>query len=186
MKKLMKFSSAVLVLASVFVSSSSLARSNNSFEAYVPKGHEVVKSIEADVNSDGLLDILLITQPATDKRANRLFQILNSTGKGYKVYQNTELIPCEKCGGPSEEPTLREITISRSAFSVKIYYGGIRNGFLKTFDFRYASKHRNWYLQRVDSEVFDRLKNEGKTQVQQKKYTAYRKDTRFEKVNKYR
>jgi hypothetical protein len=115
-------------------------------QAFVPSGYSVLASQVADLNADGLLDVVLVSEQSDDPHSPRLLQVLQNTGKSYKVYQNTQLIPCNKCGGPSEEPTFRKLKVGSKKFSVQVYWGGIKNGYLKTLSFAYSPTHKDWLL----------------------------------------
>ena len=90
------------------------------FQKYVTANQQILFSSEADLNADGLMDAILVTESKTDPKTVRNLQILRNTGKGYQIHQNSKLIPCKSCGGPSEEPTLRNIQTHQNGFSVRL------------------------------------------------------------------
>lgn len=152
-------------------------------QTFVPIGHTVLAYQAADLNADGRQDGVLITEPVDDPRAPRLLQILENTAVGYKAYQNTQLIPCAKCGGPSEEPTFRALKVTRKSFSVQVYWGGIKNGYLKTLRFEYRPSRQYWFLQGTNLTRFDTAHQQDE-QYATKHHRTYSPKTglRFERV----
>ena len=123
---------------------------------FIPDRHQVVQSIWGDFNRDGQKDVLIVSEDRTAPQTPRLFQLINGVStQSPKVRQNAQLIPCSKCGGPSEEPTLRYIKETKKGFEVQIYWGGIKNGYLKTLYFDYQPKKKNWFVRATQTTRFD-------------------------------
>lgn len=123
---------------------------------FIPDRHQVVQSIWGDFNRDGQKDVLIVSEDRTAPQTPRLFQLINGVStQSPKVRQNAQLIPCSKCGGPSEEPTLRYIKETKKGFEVQIYWGGVKNGYLKTLYFDYQPKKNNWFVRATQTTRFD-------------------------------
>lgn len=147
---------------------------------FIPERHQVVQSLWGDFNRDGQKDVLIVSEDRTTPQSPRLFQLIDGvSAQSPKVRQNTLLIPCSKCGGPSEEPTLRYIKKTKKGFEVQIYWGGIKNGYLKTLYFDYQPKKKNWFVRATQTTRFD-------NDHQQDKQYAVTRSKRYSKTHQLR
>ncbi|MDO4641822.1 MAG: hypothetical protein Q4A84_09040 [Neisseria sp.] len=179
MKKLMFI---LLNITSAFVFADTNA---DIVQQYIPREHKILFLSEKDVSGDGLVDILLVTESIENPKEGRIFQILKKTSKSYQVFLNSGIIPCKQCGGPSEEPTLRALKSYKNGFHLQIFYGGIKNSFIKNFDFIYSAKNHNWFLNEYSSEKIDNIEIGKKPIPKHKQFSGYKKSRRFDLINKY-
>lgn len=150
-------------------------------EAFLPSDHQVLISKYKDINNDGFGDLLLISENIQAPREARLFQIIEGTAAGFKVHQNSFLIPCAKCGGPSEEPTFRSLKTSKMGFELQVYRGGIKNGYLTTLTFKFVPKRKDWFISKdVTIRFDDDHKQDSKYAVKRGKNYSTKNRIRFE------
>jgi hypothetical protein len=127
----------------------------------VAQGESVLAYERADLNGDGLPDVVFIVEPRKrgDDRANEevprtlKIAVRSANGSLRVVKQNDKVAFCEACGGMFGDP-FAGLEASTKTFTVRHYGGsGWRWTFASTFD--YSRRDATWQLVEVDTSAFN-------------------------------
>jgi len=111
-----------------------------------------------DLDGDGDQDVLLVLQKkAQAESAPRGLMILRATENGSfeNVIESPNAILCQSCGGTMGDP-LSDIEIHAGGF-VLSFEGGSRELWSRAYTFAYSKAAGDWYLERIDRKVLDRI-----------------------------
>jgi hypothetical protein len=125
------------------------------------KGESVLAYERADLNGDGLPDVVFIVEPAKQKDNERASEevprtlkiaVRSANGSLRVVKQNDKVAFCEACGGMFGDP-FAGLEASAKTFTVRNYGGsGWRWMFASTFN--YSRRDATWQLVEVDTSSF--------------------------------
>lgn len=129
--------------------------------AYVPTSHTILDKYEADLNQDGMQDIILVLarkdeneDGRTDEDTRRTLIILMKTREAYaKLVDSDRIVYCKWCGGMMGDPYLG-ITIKPPYFTVE-HYGGAADRWRQYITFRYVKDRRNFLLHKLATDSFN-------------------------------
>lgn len=138
----------------------------------------------ADLNGDGLEDIVFIVETQVDKAKgqddddeNRVLKIaLRLPDNSLKVVKsNDKVVLCAKCGGVFGDP-FSGLAASKSTFSVH-HYGGSGWRWSNTYKFAYSRKDATWQLVEVNESSFHA------SEPDKQKNKTYRPPKNFGKID---
>jgi hypothetical protein len=128
----------------------------------VAKGESVLAYESADLNGDGLGDIVFIVEPLQSARgkqedeeeATRTLKIAirSSNGLLKVVKENSMVVLCEGCGGVFGDP-FAGLSAATNTFSVN-HYGGSGWRWSTMAKFNYSRRDATWQLVEVDESSF--------------------------------
>jgi hypothetical protein len=131
-------------------------------KAFVEPGATALWLESADLNGDGTLDFILVTEnvmkaESDDARDDRQLLILvrGADGKLTLAKRNEKVVYCRSCGGAFGDP-FAGVEVKRGGFTVK-NYGGSSWRWSESYEFKYSSRDRTWQLVRVVQENFNAL-----------------------------
>ena len=124
---------------------------------FVEKGARAIAVESADLNGDGTMDFVLVTEKTTattigeDADSLRTLMILTSdaAGKLKLAKSNTEVVYCKSCGGAFGDP-FDGIEAKRGSFTV-VNYGGSAWRWSERYQFNYSRTDKTWQLVRAES-----------------------------------
>ena len=132
---------------------------------FVPRGEEVLAVERGDLNGDGKIDFVLVTEErsAEDDQAGenespsegrRTLSILTRLpDDSLKLAARSErVVLCRECGGIFGDPFL-EVSTAPKSFTVR-HYGGSNWRWTSNFTFRYSRKDQAWQLVKVEQTSF--------------------------------
>lgn len=137
---------------------------------FIEAGTSVLTSREADLNTDGRQDVVVLLEP--EKIGEKLGEgsvrtvlllVRDEKGRLNKMAQNSRVIPCAKCGGISGDP-FGDVVAEQGRLTLFIE-GGSRERWSNQYDFKYSSKNKNWLLEQATRKVVDTATTES-TEVQ--------------------
>ncbi len=126
--------------------------------ALVPEGQEVLAWRRADLNLDGLPDVVFVLQPRGtgafdlergDAARPLRVALADRRGRLRVVAGNDALVRCHNCGGTWPEP-FDELSAERGRFTIR-HYGGSRWRWSDSYRFDYDAKARAWFLSAVQA-----------------------------------
>jgi len=127
----------------------------------VAKGESVLAYTRADLNGDGLPDLVFIVEPAKANKDDRVDEevprtlkiaVRSPNGSLKVVKQNSKVAFCEICGGMFGDP-FAGLDASTKSFTVGNYGGsGWRWSFGATFN--YSKRDNTWQLVEVQTSSF--------------------------------
>lgn len=137
-----------------------------SLAPFVPPGNVVLVVESADLNGDGNLDFLLVTEDprAEDNEGGEdesdagegmrtLSIVTGSPDNRLKLAAHSEsVVFCRECGGIFGDP-FQEVSIARKSFTVH-HYGGSNWRWVYKYTFGYSRKDQAWQLIKVEHSSF--------------------------------
>lgn len=128
----------------------------------VAKGESVLAYESADLNGDGLGDIVFIVEPLKPARANQeeeegaartlKIAVRSSSGSLKVVKENSMVVLCEGCGGVFGDP-FAGLSAAPKTFSVH-HFGGSGWRWSTVATFKYSTRDDTWQLVEVDESSF--------------------------------
>ena len=128
---------------------------------FVEKGAAAIAVESADLNGDGTMDFVLVTEPLKpeaksdeDNGDERTLSILtrDREGKLTLAKSNREVVYCKSCGGVFGDP-FAGIEAKRNSFTVN-NYGGSAWRWSESYQFNYSRIDKTWQLVRAESENY--------------------------------
>lgn len=90
---------------------------------FVPRGHQIIRSLSADLDGDGKTDRVLVTQDKADPDGGRTLLVLRASARGLTLdTAASSVVLCEGCGGAYGDP-LDSVTARKGEITVA-HYGG--------------------------------------------------------------
>ena len=141
-------------------------------QVFIGKNDHAIAFESADLNGDGTMDFLLVTEPKTAKTMGedagneRTLMILtgDAAGKLKLAKTNKQVVYCKSCGGVFGDP-FAGIDVKRNSFTVN-NYGGSNWRWSESYQFNYSRIDKTWQLVRAESESFNALdSNKVKTKI---------------------
>ena len=132
-------------------------------QIFIGKNDHAIAFESADLNGDGMMDFILVTEPKTattngeDADNERTLMILtgDAEGKLKLAKTNKQVVYCKSCGGSFGDP-FDSIEANRSSFTV-YNYGGSAWRWGEHYQFNYSRIDRTWQLVRVEEISFNSL-----------------------------
>lgn len=130
-------------------------------DRFVAKGESLLAFETADLNGDGLRDLVFIVEPvaANDGAKDeddgiRTLKIAIRTRDGSLkvVKESSRVALCRRCGGAFGDP-FAGLSASKNTFSVG-HYGGSGWRWSNNYTFNYSRRDATWQLVRVDESSF--------------------------------
>jgi hypothetical protein len=161
---MLRFFSFVLFVITAFGNgSTAFAAQDIPSEAqpFVENGTVPISAVQADLNGDGLDDLILVLERKKAKETDReivenqrpLLILLRQTDGSLKVVKrNTKIVYCSTCGGMMGDPFVG-IEASPRTFTVA-HYGGSAWRWSVNYKFNYSRKDGSWQLVRVEENSF--------------------------------
>ena len=131
------------------------------FAHLVAKGESVLASAAADLNGDGLQDVIFIVEPEKQDEGDRdgagsertlKIATASSDGSLKVVKVNSKAVLCGTCGGIWGDP-FNELEASANAFSVH-HFGGGSHRWTSAYTFKFSKRDNTWQLVRVEEATF--------------------------------
>ncbi|WP_373740707.1 hypothetical protein [Neisseria sp.] len=97
-----------------------LAFSQNTQKEAISNENNVIFKEVKDLNGDKIIDSLQVIEKHNGERILKI-SLLNKNGNITREISNNNIIPCKKCGGPSEEETSRLVKIYKNGFLLKYF-----------------------------------------------------------------
>lgn len=128
---------------------------------FVEKGAAAIAVESADLNGDGTIDFVLVTEPLKpeaksddDNGDERTLSILTrgADGKLTLAKRNREVAYCKSCGGVFGDP-FDSIEAKRGSFTVN-NYGGSAWRWSESYQFNYSRIDKTWQLVRAESQSY--------------------------------
>lgn len=143
----------LLVLGSRLVGQSP----SSTLSSFIPANYQVLDSASGDLTGDGIKDLVLILQSATEAAnpdTTRPLLLLQGSGKGHYqlMSRNDHVVCCANCGGVFGDP-YAGITIKGKYFSIE-HYGGSGWRWTRVITFKYDPKTKHFILHRDAGESF--------------------------------
>jgi hypothetical protein len=121
-------------------------------QEFIGKGDHSIALEAADLNGDGTMDFILVTEKITaktnDEEADsaRTLMILTRTadGKLNLVKSNKQVVYCKSCGGSFGDP-FDGFAAEKNSFTVH-NYGGSRWRWSDVYQFDYSRRDKTWQL----------------------------------------
>jgi hypothetical protein len=142
-------------------------------DRFVARGESLLAFEQADLNGDGLRDVVFIVEPvqanddaAEDDGGTRTLRIAIRAPDGSLkiVKESSRVALCRRCGGAFGDP-FAGLSASKNTFSVG-HYGGSGWRWSTEYTFHYSRRDATWQLVQVDESSFhvsDPEKLEAKT-----------------------
>ena len=139
----------------------SAARIPAEVKPFIEKGAQAIAVESADLNGDGTMDFVLVTEPLKpeaksdeDNGDERTLSILtrDREGKLTLAKSNREVVYCKSCGGVFGDP-FAGIEAKRNSFTVN-NYGGSAWRWSESYQFNYSRIDKTWQLVRAESENY--------------------------------
>ena len=122
-------------------------------QAALPAGQQVVSWEVADLNRDGRLDAIMVSEAKTagEDEGPRLLQVLlrQPDGKLKVVVRNKRAVMCRQCGGIFGDP-FEGIQTQAGGFTL-LHYGGSSWRWREDYRFAWSRRDQTWQLVAVDS-----------------------------------
>lgn len=120
-------------------------------------GETLLASQFADLNGDGLQDVVFVVEPRQlrdDDEGVRTLKIAIGAADGSLkvVKENRKLVFCRQCGGVFGDP-FESLAASNKSFTVQ-HYGGSSWRWTNAFTFNYSRKDETWQLVKVEEGSF--------------------------------
>jgi hypothetical protein len=136
------------------------AREAAELERLVARDEAVVRHAVADLNGDGLRDLVFIVEPkqagadsdGDDGPRTLKIAIRSADGKLAVVKESSRAVYCRSCGGVFGDP-FDSLDASRQRFSIH-HYGGSSWRWAVTTTFAYSRRDNSWQLVQVDESSF--------------------------------
>ena len=153
----------------------------------VPAAHAPIALEKGDLNSDGLADLILVTEDTNgttvgegagtylEHRRALLVLVRTAAGSLRIAARSDRVVYCRECGGTMGDP-FEGLTIDGTRFSVS-HYGGSGWRWSNEFTFGYSRRDRAWQLVRVEESSFHAFEPD------QKQETVYRPPRDFGKID---
>ena len=127
---------------------------------FIEKGSAAIAVETADLNGDGTMDFVLVTEKTTattmgeDADSERTLMIItrDAGGKLKLAKRNSEVVYCKSCGGVFGDP-FAGIEVKRNSFTVN-NYGGSAWRWSESYQFNYSRIDKTWQLVRAESESY--------------------------------
>lgn len=145
------------------------------FKKYLPQDSKILDQYEADLNQDGLTDIILVVAKKEENRIldgdapHRSLIILFSGRNGYiKAMETDTVVYCKTCGGLVGDPYVG-ISVKPPFFTIE-HYGGSAWRWNQYITFKYSKEHNEFILHKLGTETFHASSPEKiETKIQTKK-----------------
>lgn len=131
---------------------------------FIEKGAAAIAVESADLNGDGAMDFVLVTEPSKPEAKSDenngdertlLIIIRGADGKLTLAKRNSTVVYCKSCGGAFGDP-FAGIEVKSNGFTVN-NYGGSAWRWSESYQFNYSRRERTWQLVRVVQESFNAL-----------------------------
>ena len=152
---------------------------------FVAKDEAVLAAESADLNGDGLRDVVFIVEPLAlnynddqaDEDTGRTLKIAirSADGSLKVVKESSNAVYCRSCGGAFGDP-FAGLSASNKTFSVH-HYGGSSLRWSDMFTFNYSKRDRTWQLVAVVETSFHASEPEKQT------IKTYRPPRHFGKID---
>jgi hypothetical protein len=110
-------------------------------------------SILGDLNTDSVLDLILLFDNTTPSGSRPLLIYVGQTNNTFKLKaRNDSVVLCSDCGGVFGDP-YTAIVIKNGYFTVE-HYGGSAWRWTSYTTFKFAPKDHNWYLHKDGGDRF--------------------------------
>lgn len=115
-----------------------------------------------DINGDGISDVVMVIESATDKRKPRsiLLLVRDASGALHKAAQNDKIVPCEDCGGMLGDP-LALLAVDHGTITL-VNEGGTGIAWSDEYTFKYEKEER-WLLEGLTRRSVQRGDGNSKT-----------------------
>lgn len=121
------------------------------FKKYIPTNHTVIDSASSDYNSDGLMDIVIVSADKNNPSNNRSISILQKLKKGYQIAaQCMDAVLCADCGGIFGDP-YSGISFKKNVLII-YHYGGSAWRWTANFTFRFQKN--DWQLIGISNDSY--------------------------------
>jgi len=130
-------------------------------DRFVARGESLLAFEQADLNGDGLRDVVFIVEPvqASDAVQNEdegirtlRIAIRAPDGSLKVVKESSRVVLCRRCGGVFGDP-FAELSASKNTFEVG-HYGGSSWRWSNSYTFKYSKRDTTWQLVSVDESSF--------------------------------
>ena len=132
---------------------------------FVEKGAAAVALETGDLNGDGTMDFILVTEKtkaepgasdiADDERSLLILVRGGGAGKLTLAKRNEKVVYCRSCGGVMGDP-FAGVEVRRNGFTVN-NYGGSSWRWSESYVFNYSRRDNTWQLVRATEETFNAL-----------------------------
>lgn len=136
------------------------ATDNAVISVAIPRSTSIRLREQADLDSDGDIDVLLVLERTGNALAKNepmalLILLRNERGTLDIAATSPRVILCRTCGGAMNDP-LQGITPLQGGFVLR-FEGGSRELWHREYRFTYSPKARTWLLDAISDKVLDRL-----------------------------
>lgn len=123
----------------------------------LPK-HEILDSLEGDLNGDDFMDLLLLLRHQNESQSNENLErplfILLGSATGYRLgAMSRTAVYCYLCGGVMGDPYTGMQIDSTGTFTIS-HYGGSNWRWTRNLTFRFDKEKNDWLLYQDVSESF--------------------------------
>lgn len=140
-------------------------------QEFIGKNDHAIALETADLNGDGTMDFILVTEPKTattmgeDEENERALMILtrDAEGKLKLAKSNKQVIYCKSCGGAFGDP-FDSVEARRNGFTV-YNYGGSAWRWGEHYRFKYSRIDKTWQLVRAEEISYNSLDPEKTTKT---------------------
>jgi hypothetical protein len=126
------------------------------FSAFIKPDEKLIQYEQSDLNSDGILDFLLVLEKMepSDSEGERSLLIITGDNSGNLslAKRNDKVIYCLSCGGALGDP-FASIEVGKNTFTVN-HYGGSAWRWTSSYKFNYSRRDNSWQLVKVVKESF--------------------------------
>jgi hypothetical protein len=133
-------------------------------KTFVEKGAAAIALETGDLNGDGTMDFILVTEKTKDETGDPddaederslLILVRDRAGVLTLAKRNEKVVYCRSCGGVMGDP-FAGVEVRRNGFTVN-NYGGSSWRWSESYDFNYSRRDNTWRLVRATEETFNAL-----------------------------
>lgn len=123
---------------------------------FIPAGYTVLDQVDGDLNSDGLIDKILILKQKnemTEEEKRPVLLLIRQKDHSLKnVTENANIVLSLGDGGIHGDP-YHGITVKHGYFSIE-HFGGSGWRWSQVITFKYDKKLQNWFLYKIGDEYW--------------------------------
>lgn len=129
------------------------------FSAFIKSDEKLIQYEQSDLNSDGILDFVLViekTEPSNSEGERSLLIITgDKSGNLNLAKRNDKVVYCRSCGGMMGDP-FNSIEVGKNTFTIN-HYGGSAWRWTSSYKFNYSRRDDSWQLVKVVKSSFHAL-----------------------------
>jgi hypothetical protein len=147
------YKQAIFIIFAFFVQAAFAANQTDpaKFAAFIHQGEKLIQHQQSDLNSDGVLDYLLVvekTAPGPAEGERSLLIVVGKKHDGLKLAKrNDKVVYCLSCGGVWGDP-FDSVEVGKNTFTVN-HYGGSAWRWTSSYTFNYSKRYDSWQLVKV-------------------------------------